>query len=53
MISLKTADDDERVFKLIGDERKAHFAAWEAQNPSAFLEPSTSSSSVVLIEYTS
>ena len=53
VISLKTADDDERVFKLKSDERKAHFAAWEAQNPSAFLEPSTSSSSVVLIEYTS
>ena len=53
VISLKTADDDGRVFKLKSDERKAHFAAWEAQNPSAFLEPSTSSSSVVLIEYTS
>ena len=53
VISLRTANDDERVFKLKSDERKAHFAAWEAQNPSAFLEPSTSSSSVVLVEYTS
>jgi hypothetical protein len=47
-----TNDGDERVFKMKSGERKAHFAAWEAQNPNAFLEPSASSSSIVLIEYT-
>jgi len=47
-----TNDDDERVFKMKSGERRAHFAAWEAQNPNAFLEPSASSSSIVLIEYT-
>ena len=51
-IDLSTKNDDERVFKMKSGERKAHFAAWEAQNPNAFLEPSASSSSIVLIEYT-
>ena len=51
-IDLSTKNDDERVFKMKSGERKAHFAAWEAQNPNAFLEPSASSSSIILIEYT-